>query len=49
MNEIGLNSNLNSAENDFFPMFSDNEMARRHANVRKQIFLILFINFESYF
>ncbi len=32
-----LNSNYNSAENDFFPMFSDKEMARRHANVQKEM------------
>jgi len=27
----------NSAENDFFPMFSDKEMAYRHSNVRKEM------------
>jgi Xaa-Pro aminopeptidase len=37
MNEIRFNSDYNTAENDFFPMFSDKEMARRHANVQKEM------------
>lgn len=33
-----MNENeLETTDNDFFPMFSDKEMARRHKNVRKEM------------